>query len=477
MENTKLMQHDKAINPILSISVLLGFIASISLGQLFFEVNLNGLLLIMLIVLCGITRVIGYSFEEILEVMVEAIKSSLSSLFIFILIGALISSWIFAGSLPAMVYFGIDVIHPSVILPGAFILCMTTSLIAGTSWGTVSTVGLIIMEIAGTMDVNLAPVAGAVISGACFGDKLSPMSDTTNLAAMSCDVPIMSHIKSMLKTTIPTTVICLTFFTSYGILNMQHIVSVEKISQIQSILHANFNLDIIALIPIFVTITLTFIVRSNALVSFACGIFSACIVGVYWQDSSWSHAFTILSSGYSLETGNLIVNKLLNRGGIDSMMNVFAMSILVISIGGILAGFNYLSIITTKLECFKGRLTALSTITIGTTAVNCMASGDSYMPIIVSGRIFRKIYDSSNIARNILSRCCEDGATLLVPIIPWSVTAIFFSQTLGVETIHYLPFAMLCWLNPIISIMFSFFEESKTLKQEKDLDETSSLLF
>lgn len=439
----------------LAISVFLMFLLLIIVGMMVLQLDLHALLIIGIVIIMFASKRIGYSYEELIQFMVNGLAKSLPALFIFIMIGAVVGSWIEAGTVPALIYYGLKILSPKVFLPAGLIICSLMSVATGTSWGTVGTVGLALIGIGESLGVPLPLTAGMIVSGACFGDKMSPVSDTTNLAAMSSEADLYDHIRTMMLTTVPTYVICLVAFSIMGLKYGGNSMDVSQIQTIQSLLSTEFNINIFILLPMVVTLSMS-LMKVPALVAMTAGVFTASLVSVIGQGSSLSEILSAINYGYSTETGSVIVDKLLNRGGIQSMAWTFFMSFEIIAIGGILDGAGFLPVIVERLTRVIKRPASLVTTAIGTTFANCMATGDSYMPIILSGKLFSGAFDKAGISRRMLSRCCEEGATLAVPIIPWSVTAGFFAGTMGVSAVEYIPYALLCWINPILSIVLAY---------------------
>lgn len=446
------------LDPSLALScivLLLAFI-SISLGLLVFHWNIDGLLLILIFALCLVIWKLGYSFDEIIKMIVDEVVNSLPALFILLFVSVTIGCWILSGTIPTMISLGLEYLEPESLLLTTFIISSLTSVILGSSWGTVGTIGLVAISLAQASGVSVAMVAGAVISGACFGDKISPLSDTTNLASLSSNVSLGQHIRSMLLTTIPTYILVFLIFFFLGQYAVHEMISESNILSLQKELQQEFVISPLTLLPILVLIVLG-CMRKGALVILAAGICTSGILAFLLQKASFTEFLQVIDFGYQ-STGEHsdIFLQIVNRGGFMSMMSIFIFTMLVISVGGLLNHAGFLRVVVQYFVEKIYKPASVVTCTTVTTMVCAMATGDSYMPIILTGKLFQDIYNKMGIHRSVLSRCCEDGATLFVPIIPWSATAIYFSGALGVATIEYLPYAIFCWLNPIVSIFMSF---------------------
>lgn len=458
-DNAQNLQHTVSAHKepalLFALVVLIVLFSCISLGLMVFHWNINGLLFLLIFGLCVIAHILKYSFKEVLDIMVKEIINSLPALFILILVAATISCWMISGTIPTMISIGLKYLSPESLLPATFLISSMTSVVIGTSWGTVGTIGLVAISLSQAIGISPAMTAGAVISGACFGDKISPLSDTTNLASMASDVPLQQHMRSMFLTAAPTYIITLIVFCILSTNEAKTVTSTTEINALLLELKTEFVISPITLIPIFVLIILG-IRKVDAIVAIASGILTSGILAVLLQKRSFAEVLSTFDTGFSTSANHSeLFLQLTNRGGIMSMMSIFVFTLMVISIGSLLNQLGFLRIIVAWIARKIRRPASIVVSTIGVTMVSAMATGDSYMPIILTGKLFRGIYDNMGIHRSVLSRCCEDGATLLVPIIPWAATAIYFSGALGVPTIEYLPYAIFCWLNPVVSILMS----------------------
>lgn len=448
------------------------FVGILAIGMLALKLDVHGLLIIGLVIVCFATRRLGYSFDEMIQMMVNGLSRSMSALFIFIMIGAVIGSWMEAGTVPALIYYGLKLLSPKIFLPAGLIICSIMSVACGTSWGTLGTVGVALIGIGESLGMPLPLVAGMIVSGACFGDKMSPISETTNLAPISAEADLYDHIRAMMYTTIPTFIICLVAYTLLGFKYGGSSMDLSQVKIIQDTLTANFNISIIVLLPVVVTLGLS-LMKYPALIAMTAGVFTGGLVAVIFQGSTLANILNVVNYGFKIDTGILLVDKLLNRGGIQGMMWTLSMSLIIIGLGGILDEAGYLPVMVEKMTKVIKKPASLVTAAIATTFGNCMATGDSYMPIILTGKLYGRAFDKAGIARSMLSRCSEEGGTLAVPIIPWSVTAGFFSGTLGVSCADYAPYALLNWINPLLSIVLAYlgifiiYNKTKNKRSEK----------
>ena len=438
-----------------SLAACLAFLIIVCLGLIVFKVDTVITALTGLVVVVLMSRRLGYKFIELEKFMLYNIWRTMPAMLILISVGAVVGSWIAAGTIPALVYYGLKCITPALFLPVGLILCSVMSMAVGTSWGTASTLGIVFMGIGTSLGINPAVTAGMIVSGALFGDKMSPISDSTNLAPIGAGTDLWSHIHSMIKTTAPTYVITLGFFIFMGIRVRDTAADLETIDLILQDLEANFNLSIWTMIPIIITVVLS-VRKWHPLVAMYSGIFAGALIAIFVQGESIPSVFTYLNYGFSIDGVNEMIAPILNRGGLQSMMWTFSLAIIVISLAGILQGVGYLNAIVIAITKKIHKPAPMIVAAIITAMFITMVTGDSYSAILLTGTLFGEAFDRVGLDRSILSRCCEEGGTLFVAIVPWATSGAYFTGLFGVATLAYLPYAILCWLNPLVSIAFAF---------------------
>ncbi|MGY8984783.1 MAG: Na+/H+ antiporter NhaC family protein, partial [Sphingomonadales bacterium] len=352
------------------------------------------------------------------------------------------------------VYYGLDLIHPTVFLPMGLILCSFMSVCVGSMLGTVATVGVILIGIGAAMGVPLPIVAGMVIAGASFGDKMSPISDTTNLAALATGTDLYTHIKSMLYTTIPTYFICLIIFTFIGLEYADQTLSTEGILNFKTAIDDHFIISFWGFIPIIVLFTLSFKrVAAEPSMIVASGL--AVIIAVLQQNHDIVSILGSLQNGYFAETGNQDLNQLLNRGGILGMMPTLAIALFAMALGGLLDKAGYLhSMLYGILNHLKGMVQLLAA-TMLTGFVSSIATGQSFISIVLTAQLFKKKYEDMGLKRRMLSRTIEESTTLITPLMPWSLGGAFYSGAMGVSVFEYAPWAFLNYLNFIVALIMA----------------------
>ncbi len=432
-----------------------GVIVTVIAGMLWLDISLHSLLLLALIWVAGHSVAIGFRFQAIKSAMISGIEKGLGAIFIFFLIGVLVAGLIESGTIGGLIYYGVDILHPSFFLPAGLVLCSLMSLATGTAWGTIATIGVVLMGLGGALGIPLPLVAGMVVSGASFGDKMSPVSDTTNLAAMSADTDLYSHIKSMLYTTVPTYIICLIAFTLVGLYYSGQTASGEELLQLKQHLSVEFVIGPLTLLPLLVLLVLS-IKRAPAEVSMLASVAVAVVLAVAIQDRTPTEVLNSLNDGYSANTGLEQLDLLLSRGGMQSMMWTMSLALLALSLGGILDRAGFVRVLMSGLLKRIKRTASLMAATIGAGIVANMSMGEGYLSIIFNAQIFKKSYEDDNLENHMLSRTLEEGATLSTSLIPWTTSGAFITGVLGMSPLEFAPWAFFNLLNPLLSIGLAY---------------------
>ncbi|WP_391118969.1 Na+/H+ antiporter NhaC [Psychrobacillus sp. L3] len=396
----------------------------------------------------------GFKWNDIEEMMYKGIKLALPAVVIIILVGLTIGAWIGGGVVATMIYYGLKIITPALFLVTICIICGVVSLAIGSSWSTMGTIGVAGMGIGLSMGIPAPIIAGAVISGAYFGDKMSPLSDTTNLAAGLTDTDLFVHIRHMFYTTIPGLVIALTV---YGILGLQYRnsnIDQESIQQTIFMLEKSFVISPwLLLVPVAVIVLVA--TKVPAIPALVVGIILGSLSQVFVQGGSLSEAIGALQSGFVINTGNAMVDDLFNRGGLDSMMYTVSMTLVAMTFGGILEYSGMLqSIMNQILKAAKTAGTLIVSTLIACFATNASCS-EQYISIVVPARMFATAYTKMGLKSKNLSRALEDGGTLTSVFVPWNTCGVFILGTLGVGTFEYAPYAVLNFVVPIISVIYA----------------------
>lgn len=406
-------------------------------------------------IVIGLGIKIGFPYSEIQDGLIKGIYNGLDAALILIAVGALIGSWIASGIVPSIIYYGLSFMNAETFLASAFVICMITSLTTGTSFGTVGTIGIAMMGIGHSFGFPLALVAGSVISGAYVGDKLSPLSDTTIMTASLCQVDVIDHVKSMLYISIPAASIAFVMYLIAGFYYSGDYVDVSYALNIMGLIENHFTIGIYLLLPpAIVIVLLIFRLPSMPVITFGA------ILGVIWaaifQNLPVMDSILSLYSGSFIESETQFLNTLLNRGGIESMYGVIVLILFALGLGGLMGKVGILQVLGNKLMKWAdniGRLT-LSTLLGG--FFGNFFGGAAYVSIITASTLTEKRYVSLGIDRRILSRNTEAGGTVTTPMIPWTDGGVFMAATLGVSTIHYLPFLWYNILVVFLAIIFAY---------------------
>jgi NhaC family Na+:H+ antiporter len=438
-----------------SILVFITLIAMISIGFFKMEISLHVVLYFVLIFVALNARLLGHSFGDIRRMMSKSIARSLSAIYVFLLIGMVIASFMKSGTVVALIYYGLDWITAQWFLPVGLVLCALMSLATGTSWGTVGTLGVVFIGIGTVLNVPLPLVAGMIVSGATFGDKLSPVSDTTNLAAMSTDTDLYEHIKSMLYTTIPTFFMVIILFAYLGYSSDQT-ASFAEINNIQNVLAIHYKLNpMVTFLPLILLFVLS-IKRFAPEVTMTSSIVLASIIAVMYQGAPLTNVANALWQNTPADTGVEMIDNLLGRGGLYSMAWTLLLSMMAIAMGGVLHGAGFLTVLLQGIIKRIKRAGSLVTATIVTGFIGNLSMGETYIVIILNSQLYKKAYQMKGVKSSVLSRSVEEGSTLTTALIPWSTTSIFYMTTMGVSAIDYAPYALLNYLNPLMAIIFAY---------------------
>ena len=395
---------------------------------------------------------LGNSWKEIESGIVEGISVGMKAILILCVIGVMIGTWIASGIVPIMIYYGLQILHPSIFLVAGCLICCVVSVATGSSWTTVSTVGIALIGIAEGLGVPLAMAAGAIISGSYFGDKMSPLSDSTNLAPAVAGAELFEHIRHMLFTTVPALAIALLLYGVLGWRGFAGASSAESIDAILSALNAAFDLNPLLLLP---PLLIVFVImwRLPALPSLLGAASLGAVLAVGFQEVSLKGIFDVAQSGYKSATGNATVDELLSeRGGLDSMMYTVSLILCALTFGGVMERCGFLRAIAGAILRLARSTGSLVAATVGTCVGMNIAAADQYLSIIVPGRMYREDYERKGLHAKNLSRTLEDAGTLSSPLIYWNSCGMFMKEMLTVSPLDYLPYCFLNLFTPLIAI-------------------------
>jgi len=435
----------EALAPLAAMALLLG----VGYGWLGYPVEV--LLLASAGVAAGVARRLGYTWRDMETGIVAALAKAMPAMLILISVGALIGTWIAAGTIPMLIYYGLDIISPRFFLLTACVICSIISLTTGTSWGTVGTLGVALMGVAHGLGIPMGAAAGAIVSGAYFGDKLSPFSDTTNLAPVVAGSNLFDHIRWMLWTTLPAWSIGLIVYLVVGLGSGP--VEPPDISGIQNALAASFRFNIVLLLPL--AIILWFAIRKlPSLPGILFASLVAAALALPFQGLSPGDALRTAVSGFTPDTGSPAVDSLLARGGMLAMMDVTLLVLCAFGYAGIMKHCGLLDRVLESLLSVVRGVFGLVAAAVATGIVTALVTGSSYLSIIVPGELYRDAFARKGLAAKNLSRTTEDSGTVIVPLIPWSAAGVFMAGTLAVPTVQYLPWAVMNYLGFLFALAY-----------------------
>ncbi|WEY98792.1 malate-H+/Na+-lactate antiporter MleN [Bacillus subtilis] len=415
---------------------------------------------------------LGYSYKDLQTAIVHGISNGLEAVLILVSVGALIGTWIAGAVVPTLIYYGLEFIHPSIFLLATLIICSIMSVATGTSWGTVGTAGIAMIAIGEGLGIPLPLVAGAILSGAYFGDKLSPLSDSTVLASSLSKVDVLAHVRAMLYLSIPAYVITAILFTVVGFMYGGKNIDLDKVEFLKSSLQNTFDIHIWMLIPAVLVIVLL-AMKKPSMPVIVIGALLGAIWAVVFQGMDIAHAIATAYNGFSIKTDVEFLNGLLNRGGIVGMLDSLVVIIFGLGFGGLLEKLGVLKVIVST---FEKKLTSAGNVTLSTLIVAFLANifgCAMYVSLILTPKIMEDSYDRLHLDRRVLSRNSEVGGTLTSGMVPWSDNGIYMAGILGVSTFSYLPFMWLSFVAIGLAIIYGYtgkfiwYTKNNTVKAEK----------
>ena len=473
------MKHPSLLVSLLPIAMLIALL-SVSI-YMFGDGMLAGPSQVVLILITGVIcaiAIVGYkkkwSFLE--DFMIGNIGSSMPACLILFMVGAICATWMQSGIIPTMIYYGLNVISARWFLLTACAICSLVSLCIGSSWTTIATVGVGLMGIGPTLGISDGWVAGAIISGAYFGDKISPLSETTNLASSMAGVPLFDHIRNMMKTTVPSISVTMVVFIIVGLLSSPSAeATMDATQQMQSHLLDTFTISpLLFIVPLGVF----YLIYKGlpAIIVLFLGALVAAVMMPFVQPQlveaivgAGKSGFTgglecvmrVVFGGVSYETGNVGLNDLVSTSGMSGMLSTIWLIICSMCFGGAMEASGMLGTITESLlKMMRGRFKTVATTCLSCLFVN-VAAGDQYLAIILPAKMYGEAFGKQNLEKKLLSRTVEDSGTVTSVLIPWNSCGMTQSTVLGVSTLVYAPFAIFCWLSPITTMLFAAFHSTR----------------
>ena len=440
-----------------------------------------------LLIAAIVTAVIGvfylkHDYKEIEKQTIDSIGVAMQAMLILLVVGALIGVWIANGVVPTMIYYGIKLIHPAIFLPVSLVICSIVSLATGSSWSTVGTVGIAIIGIGQTLGIPEGMVAGAIVSGAYFGDKMSPLSDTTNLAPAMAGTDLFKHIRHMVYTSGPSYIISLILFIIIGFFYSGESASLDNIAAVMNTIDSTFNISLwLFSLPLIVFVLVK--KKVPALPALLAGTFLGVVYAVLFQSellrnvigsdlnftNVYEYLLKVAYGGFESNTGDKVIDKLFSRGGMSGMLNTLWLILMAMILGGMMEVTGMLHKIAEGILKLVSGVTSLVASTVGTSIFLNLTTSDQYISIVVTGRMFKQAYKDQNLDPKNLSRAVEDSATVTSVLVPWNTCGAYFSSVMGVATLSYLPFAFFNLISPIMSIIVA-----STGKTMEKIEETES---
>ncbi|WP_158859174.1 Na+/H+ antiporter NhaC [Lunatibacter salilacus] len=451
----------------------------------------NQIVLILSAAVAGLVAVfrLGYSWDKIQDGMIHSISAAMSSILILLLIGSLAGTWMLSGIVPAMIYYGLQVLNPSIFLVAACLVSAIVSVATGSSWTTVATVGVALLGIGKALGFDEGIIAGAIISGAYFGDKMSPLSDTTNLAPAMAGTDLFTHIRHMTKTTVPTILITLLIFGIIGLVRESE-GSVDQVSEISAVILERFTISgWLFVVPLLVLVLI--LKKAPAIPTLLFGALLGGIWAIIFQPelikslawnpessfavNSFQVVMTSLYGNTTIVTSNDVVNELLITGGMFGMLNTVWLIICAMVFGGIMEVSGMLRVLAEAVMRKVTTVGSLIAATAGTGVFFNLTTSDQYLAILVPGRMYADIYRKKGLKGENLSRTLEDSATVTSVLVPWNTCGATQASVLGVATLTYAPYCFFNIISPFMTILFGYLklginyyskEEMKEIEEE-----------
>lgn len=470
----------------LAIGVIVLITATVSAATLYFKTDVHSPIVMLAVMIGLIARYgLGVSYKKLEAAALESVMAAMPSCMILMLVGMLVSVWMRGGVIPGLIYYGLGLVNPAIFPLVTLLICSIISLSTGSSWSTNATIGVAMMGIGNGLGMPPAMTAGIVVSGAYFGDKMSPLSDTTNLAPAVSGSDIFDHIRAMMWTTGPTYLIFMVILVFWGMKYSGGTLDATRIEAIRTIISAEFPVSLVCLIPPFIVIAMS-ILKFPAMPGICMGVFSG-IVLCFAYGSNLGEIWNITQSGYAPKLSakiasaaspeavsallaansinlapelaadvSVMISRLVGRGGIQPMMWSVSLAIAAMAMGGFLEVSLILGVLLESLTAGIRKVGGLVAATCCACVLSNFLTGSQYLSIIIPGRMFKGKYDESGLAPRMLSRSLEDSGTLTSVLIPWNVCGGYAAGVLGVPTLSYAPYAVLNWLNIIVSVALSY---------------------
>ncbi|MGA2361276.1 MAG: Na+/H+ antiporter NhaC [Candidatus Aminicenantales bacterium] len=438
-----------ALIPLVSMALLLG------VGYGVYKIKAQILLVAAAFITGVMGLLFGFKWKDMEQGIVDSIHKAMPAILIMLSVGILIGAWMASGTIPMIIYYGLKLISPKFFLFTACLVCSITSIATGTSWGTVGTLGVAFIGIAMGLGLPLGPAAGAIVAGAYFGDKMSPLSDIPNLATVISGSNLFDHIKHMMWSAVPAWLAGLAIYFVVGLKYGAKAIQSDTMTLITDTLRANFRFNILLLLPMVIIFYFA-VAKKPTIPAMILSSIVAGILAVVFQKVSVGVVATAMNSGLPSRTGVELVDKLLSKGGMMSMMETQLIAFTAFSFGGIMQRTGCLAVILERVMRFTKEVWSLVVTTVVTSVLSAMITGSSYLSMIIPADLLAPVYKEKGLAAKNLSRIIEESGGIIVPLIPWSMAGVYITGTIGVSTFAYLPWAFMNYMSVAMLVIFGF---------------------
>jgi len=433
--------------PLIAMALLLG------VGYGVYQIKAQVLLVSAAFITGTLGLILGFKWKDMERGIVDSIHKAMPAILIMLSVGILVGSWMASGTIPMVIYYGLKLISPQFFLPTACVVCSVVAVASGTSWGTIGTVGVAFMGIAMGLGIPLAPAAGAIVAGAYFGDKMSPLSDIPNLATVISGSNLFDHIKHMMWSAVPAWLTGLAVYFFVGLSYGARAVESETLDLILSTLRANYAFNVWLLMPMAVIFYFA-AAKKPTIPAMILSSLAAGVLAVVFQKASIPLVAAAMNSGLPARTGVEVVDRLLSKGGMMSMMETQLIAFTAFSFGGIMQKTGCLAVILDRVMRFTQKVWSLVLTTIGAAILSALITGSSYLSMILPADLLGPAYKKKGLAAKNLSRIIEESGGIIVPLVPWSMAGVYITGTIGVSTFEYLPWAFMNYLSVVVLAVF-----------------------
>ena len=424
-------------------------------GFTFLKFNTQAIFFVGAIATGVVALLHGYSLKDVEDYFLDGCRGAVMPAMILMVVGAVIGSWIVSGIVPTIIYYGLGFLTPSTFLVAGFAMCCLISFFTGSSYTAISTIGIALLGIGMGLEVNPAITAGMIISGSLFGDKMSPFSDSTNMAAAAAGTDVFDHVYSMLWTTIPAVIISAILYFIIGLKHAGNVMDMTAIDNIRNTIAANFNITPIVLIIPILTIFMT-IKKVPPIMALTISAIAGIVFAFIFQPQfTFKTIMDSLGSGFTINTEIADVNKLLSRGGMMNMMGAVCLTFLVLGMGQILQKIGVMDAVLGKLAAAVNTPRALVITTLGACLLTTMVCASQYVAIVLPGQVMQPAYTRLGVKKRVLSRTLEDGGTIFCFLLPWTTSGVYVPGVLGVPVLSYAPYAFFCLACPILCVVYA----------------------